>query len=119
EATVGACLQANGYFSGILGIFACGQAPMYGLARCCQPCLEHGYPVASMYQACSRKPRWASGQHRISSRYADYRKASRARRSLGIDPRRSELESMLLSRGWSASAPRWQYSVNQLFMVAS
>ena len=54
------------------------------------------YPVASMYQACSRK-RWASGQHRISSRHANYREASRASRSSGINSRRSDLGSMFLA----------------------
>lgn len=59
---------------------------------------KHCCPVASMYQACSRK-RLASGQHWFSSRNADYIQASRASRSAGIYPRRSNLGSMFSSKG--------------------
>jgi len=72
---------------------------MYGLTSTVYPLFEHCYPVASMYQAYSRKPPSASGQHWVSSRHANYNQASRAGRSVGINPRRSDLGSMFVSKG--------------------
>jgi hypothetical protein len=77
---------------------------MYGLAYIVYLLFEQGYPVASMYQAYSRKL-GASGQHRVSSQHAHYIQASWAGRSVGIDPRRSYLGSMFTSRGWGARHP--------------
>jgi hypothetical protein len=84
---------------GALESIASRLAPMYGLAPTVYPLLKNRCPVASMYQACSWKPSSASGQHWISARYADYREASKASRSPGINPRRSDLGSMFFSRG--------------------
>ena len=84
----------------------------------CQPAFEHGYPVASMYKAYSRKPIPASGQHWFSSWHANYIQASRASRSAGINPRRSDLGSMFSSKGWSGLTPRWQNSVDQWLIAA-
>ncbi|KRP69041.1 hypothetical protein TX23_24240, partial [Pseudomonas paralactis] len=79
---------------GAFEFFASKLAPMYGLAPTVNPLFKHWYPVASMYQAYSRKLQTASGQHWISSRSAHYKKASRAGRSAGINSRRSDQGSM-------------------------
>ncbi|TWS00098.1 hypothetical protein FIV36_28630, partial [Pseudomonas extremaustralis] len=42
---------------GALRFFASKLAPMYGLAPTFNPLFKHCYPVASMYQAYSRKPK--------------------------------------------------------------
>ena len=48
-----------GYLDGRGGLwfFASKLAPMYGLAPTFNPLFKHCYPVASMYQAYSRKPK--------------------------------------------------------------
>ncbi|MNE04616.1 hypothetical protein D3C80_971530 [compost metagenome] len=104
--------------AGCTGLIASKLAPMYGLAPTVYLLFKHCYPVASMYKAYSRKPSLASGQHWLSSRYADYIQASKAGRSAGINPRRSDLGSMFSSRGWSALAPRWQNAVDQQLVAA-
>jgi hypothetical protein len=91
---------------------------MYGLAPTVNPAFEHRNPVASMYEASARE-RWAPGRHWVSSRNADYGKASRAGSAAGIDSRRSDLGSMFMSSGWDVGAPvagtRW----GQAFMAGS
>ena len=79
--------------------FAGKPAPMYGLAPTVYPLLKNRRPVASMYKAYSWKPSSASGQNWKSSWYADYSQASKASRSLGINPRRSYLGSIFFSKG--------------------
>ena len=83
----------------LLGLFAGKPAPMYGLAPTVYPLLKNRRPVASMYKAYSWKPSSASGQNWKSSWYADYIQASKASRSLGINPRRSYLGSIFFSKG--------------------
>ena len=87
------------YCAGLSGLFAGKPAPMYGLAPTVYPLLKNRRPVASMYKAYSWKPSSASGQNWKSSWYADYIQASKASRSLGINPRRSYLGSIFFSKG--------------------
>ena len=84
---------------GCAGVIAGKPAPMYGLAPTVYPLLKNRRPVASMYKAYSWKPSSASGQNWKSSWYADYIQASKASRSLGINPRRSYLGSIFFSKG--------------------
>ncbi|MDG2971290.1 hypothetical protein PUN49_30320, partial [Pseudomonas extremaustralis] len=49
-----ACIQDE---RGVFEYFASKLAPMYGLAPTFNPLFKHCYPVASMYQAYSRKPK--------------------------------------------------------------
>jgi hypothetical protein len=99
------CWSLIEYISVIWVTAAIGSALMYGLASTVYPLFNTATRLHLCIRPIRGSPSLASGQHWLSSRYADYVQASKAGKGAGIDPRRSDLGSMFSSRGWSALRP--------------